>query len=100
IWFAASISPTQSDTVVWVARDITKRKRAEEALREAEAKYRNIFENALEGIFQSTVDGHYISANPALARLYGYSTPRELTADLIDIENQLYVEPNRRAEFV
>jgi diguanylate cyclase (GGDEF)-like protein/PAS domain S-box-containing protein len=100
IWFSASISPTQSDTVVWVARDITKRKRAEEALRQAEAKYRNIFENALEGIFQSTVDGHYISANPALARLYGYSTPTELTADLTDIEHQLYVEPNRRAEFV
>ncbi len=100
IWFAASISPTQSDTVVWVARDITKRKRAEEALQQAEAKYRNIFENALEGIFQSTVDGHYISANPALARLYGYSTPEELTADLTDIENQLYLEPNRRAEFV
>lgn len=100
IWFSASISPTQSDTVVWVARDITKRKRAEEALRQAEAKYRNIFENALEGIFQSAVDGHYISANPALARLYGYSTPTELTADLTDIEHQLYVEPNRRAEFV
>ncbi len=46
------------------------------------------------------MDGQYISANPALARLYGYSTPTELTAHLIDIEHQLYVEPNRRAEFV
>ena len=79
--------------------DITELKRAEEALREAETKYRGIFENAIEGIFQTTPDGHYISANPALARLYGYSGPEELIGRLTDIENQLYVEPNRRQEF-
>jgi len=79
--------------------DITELKRAEEALREAETKYRGIFENAIEGIFQTTPDGHYISANPALARLYGYSGPEELMGRLTDIENQLYVEPNRRQEF-
>lgn len=99
-WFAASISPTQSDSVVWVARDITERQRSEEALRQAEAKYRSIFENALEGIFQTTADGKYVSANPALARLYGYSTPAELIARLTNIEHQLYVEPERRAEFI
>jgi len=100
VWFAANISPTLQDSVVWVARDITERKRSEEALRQAEAKYRSIFENASEGIFQSTCDGHYISANLALARLYGYSTPAELMARLTDIEHQLYVEPNQRAEFI
>ncbi len=80
--------------------DITERKRAEEALRQAEAKYRSIFENALEGVFQSTADGYYLSANPALARLYGYSTPDELMERLTDIEHQLYVDPERRAEFI
>jgi diguanylate cyclase (GGDEF)-like protein/PAS domain S-box-containing protein len=100
VWFAASISPTQENSVVWVARDITERKRAEEALQQAEANYRSIFENTLEGIFQSTCDGRYVSANPALARLYGYSTPTELVARLTDIEHQLYVEPYRRAEFI
>ncbi|MEQ9553269.1 MAG: EAL domain-containing protein [Coleofasciculus sp. G3-WIS-01] len=99
VWFAATISPTLADSVVWVARDITERKRAEQALQQAEAKYRSIFENALEGIFQSTADGHYISANPALARLYGYSSPDELMARLTDIEHQLYVDPQRRTEF-
>lgn len=79
--------------------DITERKRSEEALQQAEAKYRSIFENALEGIFQSTVDGYYLSANPALARLYGYSSPAELMAHLTNIGHQLYVEPCRRAEF-
>ena len=100
IWFAASISPTQDDLVVWVARDMTERKRSEDALQQAEAKYRSIFENASEGIFQSTFDGHYLSANLALARLYGYSNPDELMARLIDIERQLYVQPHRRAEFI
>ncbi|WP_413200812.1 PAS domain S-box protein [Nostoc piscinale] len=66
----------------------------------AEAKYRSIFENATEGIFQSSPDGRYITANPALAKIYGYSSPEEVTANFTDIENQLYVDPKRRAEFV
>src|SRR5262249_8719171 len=48
--------------------------RIEEALRQAESKYRGIFENVMEGIFQTTPDGHYISANPMLARIYGYDS--------------------------
>src|SRR6187551_1838607 len=48
------------------------REKASAALREAEARYRSIFENALEGIFQSTPDGSYVIVNPALARMYGY----------------------------
>ena len=70
-----------------------------EALRRAEQKYRSIFENATEGIFQTTPEGKYLSANPALARMYGYDTPAELLADLIDISRQLYVEPDRRWKF-
>ncbi len=65
-----------------------------------EEKYRSIFENAVEGIFQSTRDGRYITANPALACIYGYSFPEEVTANFTDIEHQLYVDPNRRAEFM
>lgn len=99
-WFTASISPTLDQSVLWVARNITERKRSEEALQQAEAKYRNIFENALEGIFQSTVDGHYLCANLSLARLYGYSSPAELMRHLTDIGHQLYVKPQRRTEFV
>ncbi|MEH1818640.1 MAG: ATP-binding protein [Nostoc sp.] len=72
---------------------------AYQKLKIAEAKYRSIFENAVEGIFQSTPNGRYITANPALARIYGYSLPEEVTANFTDIE-QLYVDPNRRAEFV
>jgi PAS domain S-box-containing protein len=70
-----------------------------EALRRAEQKYRSIFENATEGIFQTTPEGKYLSANPALARMYGYDSPGELLADLTDISRQLYVEPGRRRKF-
>jgi two-component system, sensor histidine kinase and response regulator len=70
-----------------------------EALRRAEQKYRSIFENATEGIFQTTPAGKYLNANPALARMFGYDSPEELLADLTDIGSQLYVEPDRRHKF-
>ncbi|MEG4630955.1 PAS domain S-box protein [Microcoleus sp. AR_TQ3_B6] len=79
--------------------DITERKQAEAALVQAEEKYRRIFENALEGIFQTATDGKLISANPALAQIYGYDSPEELIASVNDMERPLYVEPNRRQEF-
>lgn len=66
---------------------------------EAERKYRAIFENAVEGIYQTTPEGRYLSANPALARLYGYTSPEDLIASLTRIGSQLYVDPERRDEF-
>jgi two-component system cell cycle sensor histidine kinase/response regulator CckA len=80
--------------------DITQRKRAEEALQTAEGKYRGIFENALEGIYQSTPGGKYISANPALARMFGFTSPQELINARTDISNQEYVTPQSRVELV
>ncbi|HEX4084203.1 MAG TPA: CHASE domain-containing protein [Chthoniobacteraceae bacterium] len=83
-----------------LSSEIAMRRNVERELRQAEQKYRGIFENAIEGIFQTAPDGHYISANPALACIYGYASPEELVAELGDIERQLYTEPSRRAEFV
>lgn len=62
------------------ARDITEHKRMEEALRISEAKYREIFENAPEGIFQTSFNGRILAANPAVARILGYDSPEELIA--------------------
>jgi len=78
-------------------RDNTERKLAEEALKQAEAKYRSIFENAIEGIFQTTPEGRYISANPALAKMYGYDSPEEMMNAVTDIGRQQYVDPGDRA---
>ncbi len=76
------------------------RQRADAALMEAEQKYRGIFEHIVEGIFQTTPDGRYLSANSALARIYGYASPEDLKANVTDIGRKLYVEPERRAEFI
>src|SRR5213080_4445908 len=70
-----------------------------EALRRAEQKYRSIFENAAEGIFQTTPDGKYLSVNPALARMYGYDAPEALMNSVGDIGSLVYVDPKRRIEF-
>jgi PAS domain S-box-containing protein len=72
----------------------------EEALHQMEAKYYSMFENAISGIFQTTPDGRYLSANPSLARIYGYSSPAEMMENLTDISHQLYVEPKRREQFI
>ncbi|MFE4108129.1 EAL domain-containing protein [Almyronema epifaneia] len=72
---------------------------AEAHLKQAEAKYRSIFENAVEGIFQSTLQGQYLTVNPMMAKLYGYETPAELISQITDISRQLYVDQQRRQEF-
>src|SRR5262249_9128563 len=73
---------------------------AESDLLKAEEKYRSIFENAAEGIFQTSPDGQFTSANPALARIYGYDSPEQLMEELRDIAHSLYVNPERRNEFL
>jgi len=77
-------------------RDITDRKRAEEKLQVSEEKYRNIFENSVEGIFQATPEGKFITANRALAQTLGYGSPEELIETITDIGHQLYVKPEDR----
>jgi PAS domain S-box-containing protein len=78
--------------------DITERKRMEGALQTSEEKYRNIFENAREGIFQTTAEGTILSANPAFAQLFGYKSPEEMVKSVKDIGYQLYSNPSKRAE--
>ncbi|MGH7216224.1 MAG: PAS domain-containing sensor histidine kinase, partial [Nitrospiraceae bacterium] len=83
-----------------ITTDITERKRAEEELEQSEKRYRSIFENAVEGIFQTTLDGKYVTVNPALARMYGYNSPDDMIAKITNIASQLYVDPGRRDEFI
>ena len=71
--------------------DITQRIRAEE-------KYRNIFNNSIEGIFQSTDDGRFLSVNPAMARIYGYDSPEDMLHNVNDIGVQLYVYSEQRQD--
>jgi PAS domain S-box-containing protein len=82
-----------------LSTEVADRRRAEESARLAEAKYRSIFENSVEGIFQTSPDGHYLSANQSLAAIYGYASPAHLMAALENIAIQLYIDPVRRDEF-
>ena len=66
---------------------------------DTEAQYRSIFENAVEGIYQTTTDGRYLRVNPSLARIYGYDSADGLIANLTDIAGQLYADPGRREAF-
>ncbi|MBW4652350.1 MAG: PAS domain S-box protein [Kaiparowitsia implicata GSE-PSE-MK54-09C] len=123
LWVSASAQPlrlAERATVLTTLYDISDRKQAEAALRasedalrqqtleleqrveqrtdqlrQAEAMYRSIFENAVEGIFQLSAQGQFLAANPALARLYGYDSPEELIATVAQVGQQVYVQPRR-----
>jgi PAS domain S-box-containing protein len=106
VFFKKSASPLQRHLVELInavaaqLSSLIQRKQTEEALRITQEKYHSIVENAVEGIFQSIPSGQYLSANPALARIYGYDSPEDLFNSIQDISQQLYVDPNRQKEFV
>ena len=128
LWVSTSVQRLTiggRQTLLTTLYDISDRKEAELALREsesvlqrqakqleerveqrtrqlqyAETKYRTIFENAAEGIFQISVDGRFLSVNPALASMYGYDSPEDLIASITDIDAQVYVRPRRHDELI
>ncbi|MCX5964787.1 MAG: response regulator [Cyanobacteria bacterium] len=68
--------------------------------KQLEERYRSIFDNAIDGMFQSTPEGQFITANASLARMYGYVSVEELCTSISDISQQLYVRPDRRTDFM
>jgi PAS domain S-box-containing protein len=101
-----------------MVRDITEHKRIEKQLKdykehleklveertnelkESEEKFRNIFENAVMGIYQSTPEGRFLRVNPALAKMYGYESPEELIRSVTNIATDIYADPDRRKGFM
>ncbi len=99
-WLSWVSHPDSERVVTYaIARDITGKKQAEAALRESEENYRGIFENAVEGFFQSTPEGRFISVNPSFARMFGYASPGELVSTITDIARQYYVDPEDRLRY-
>ncbi len=78
--------------------DVTEYPSAQEALQMSERRYRAIFDNAMEGIYQTTADGRYIDANQSCARMFGYADPKVLMSEVTDIARQIYVDPAERQE--
>ena len=79
-----------------VRLDVQEKKQLLQRLAESETTYRAMFDNAIEGMFQTTPEGRYIAANKALAKMYGYDSPKHLIESMSDIGWQLYVDPSRR----
>ena len=66
------------------------------SLKLTELRYKSFFDNAVEGIFQSTPEGRFIAVNPALAKILGYDSPEDVLGALTDLRTQLYVDPEDR----
>ena len=98
MWFSISAHGAGKGCFVATFDNITERKRIEQALRQAEEKYRTIFQGAVVGMFRSTPGGRYIDVNPAMAHMLGYDSPQDLVASITDISQQVYVDPESREE--
>jgi PAS domain S-box-containing protein len=101
VWIAWTNRPVYGKSgklseIMCVGNDITESKKAEDLLRLAEEKYRNIFENSIMGIFQTTPEGRYLKANRELAWMLGHESPEEMIALVTDIGQQQYVHPEDR----
>lgn len=77
-------------------KDITQQKRAEIELVEAQKKFQAIFDNTADGIYQSTLEGKFIMANPSMARIFGYDSPNDLISSITNISSQIYNDPEER----
>ncbi|MFA6411625.1 MAG: PAS domain S-box protein [Syntrophales bacterium] len=100
-WIMETISAVEYQgrpAILGNSMDVTEKMNMENALMESEARYRQLFENAVEGVFQSTPQGTYVSVNPAFARMYGYASPEEIIAAVTNIGAQLYVHQEDRRE--
>lgn len=96
IWAAALFISLESLIIIILLINISRRKQAERELKQSEEQYRSIFENAMEGIFQSTIYGRFINANTAMARILGYDSPKELMDTVVDIGLQIYSSQEAR----
>ena len=81
-----------------IVRDISVRKRAEEALRQSEQHYRSLVQNAPYGIYRSAVDGGFLAVNPALVDMLGYASEDELLA--ADVASDIYADPGERGRLI
>ncbi|HEX4756488.1 MAG TPA: PAS domain S-box protein [Terracidiphilus sp.] len=98
--FNPIIEGNETTGVSVFGKDITERKIAEQALREAESRYRDIYDRALEGMFQTSLEGRSLTANPALAKMLGYDSPEDAVASVTDSANQVWVDPEERAHYL
>lgn len=94
--FISPLVPLLTVIVTYFILNLAKFWKSELTLRQSEKKYRRIFENASEGIYQVTPEGRFNNVNPALARMFGYSSPREMIESITDVGRELCVNQQDR----
>lgn len=97
-WFGTSISPMDADSTLWVASDITERKQADAARLESEERFRSLFDHMMDGVYRSTHAGKFVDINPAMVKMFGYSSREEMLE--VDIKKELYFSPDERGSHV
>jgi PAS domain S-box-containing protein len=90
----------QLRTIRGTFQDVTDRRAVQSALRQSESRYRSIFENALEGIYQTTPEGTFLSVNASMAKILRYDDPADLMACITDIGRDLYADPADRKRYM
>lgn len=98
VWFSTSVLPMDDMNTLWMARDITERKRSDAALRESEERYRSLFDRMMDGVYRSTHEGKFVDINPAMVKMFGYSSKEEMLE--VDIKKELYFSPEERGSHV
>jgi PAS domain S-box-containing protein len=81
-----------------IKQDISERKQAEDALRESEERYHSLFDRMLDGVYRSTHEGKFVNVNPAMVKMFGYSSKEEMLE--MDIKTELYFEPDERGTHI
>ncbi len=97
---ASQLQQGDETVVCMVVTDFSEPKQAQQLLGERERKYREMFENAVEGICQISPDGRYLSVNTALAQIYGYPSPAQFMVEMNSQHLSPYEEPGRQEEFM
>lgn len=88
----------ETEYIEGIMLDVTEQKLGEHALRESEDRYRSLFDQMMDGIYRSTHEGRFVDVNPAMVRLFGYSSKEEMLK--IDIKNELYFSPEERGSHI
>jgi two-component system, cell cycle sensor histidine kinase and response regulator CckA len=100
IFFVFGMTFITYGTKAWlIVKEEGKRKKAEALLKESEVRYRNIYDNALEGIFQISLDGKCIKANKALAKMFGYDSPKAVINSAKHPIQQVWVNPDEKIKY-
>lgn len=90
----------QSGLITGLLVQRRRRRSAEASLRAAEEKYRTLFTSALEGIYETSPQGQFLTVNPALAKMLGYDSPEEVISSVRDVAHQVWADPNERADYL